>query len=115
MEFDKIHSEHNAVFWFHLFITLLAFAAPFLFSWYWIVPIYLLVLLQFKVFNRCLLNARHSMDDTNTTFYSYLLLKSGFSHDIQLIKKFVRGPLYWILAGVTLFWQIVLKQPPFFF
>lgn len=110
-----IHSKHNFIFWFHLAITLLAFIGPFLFSWYWIVPVYLLVLLQFRVYNRCLLNSKHDMDDTNATFYSYLFHQIGIQHNVERVKRFVRGPLYALLAVLTILIQLVYGFKPLLF
>ena len=66
----KVHadagSQHNLVFWFHVVITALAWVGPFLFSWYLMVAAYLIVLIQFMIWDRCLLNSTHKLDDDNT-------------------------------------------------
>ncbi|MEZ4948393.1 MAG: hypothetical protein R2784_03225 [Saprospiraceae bacterium] len=72
---ENLASEHNATFWFHVLVTVLGWIGPFLFSWYILVPIYLLVLIQFVIFGRCLMNGQHGLDDSDATFYSYLLEK----------------------------------------
>jgi hypothetical protein len=111
----NLHSKHNWVFWFHLLTVIIAWTGPFLFSWFLMVGIYLVVLLQFKIYNRCLLNSKHDMDDTNATFYSYLLDKMGIKHSHTSLKRFVRRELYVILSFVAIIWQLVLGFKPVFF
>ena len=103
------HSARNWVFWFHLLITLLAWLGPFLFSWSLMVTAYLLVVIQFILFNRCLLNAKHDLDvSDDTTFYSHLLESAGFKPNRTKLKNFVRKYLYVLLSLVTLIWQLLL-------
>jgi hypothetical protein len=111
----KVQSKHNWVFWFHLCITLLAWVAPFMVSWYLSIPIYLIVWIQFRVFNRCLMNRGHDMDDTNSTFYSYLLNQIGIPHNELKLLRFVRNELYLVLGGIALIWQVLLGIEPLFF
>jgi len=102
-------STHNGVFWFHLLITLLAWVGPFLLPWWLMIPAYLLVLLQFLIFNRCLLNAQHDLGDENdTTFYSYLIEKMGGQVHRATLKLWVRRYIYLILAAFTALWQLGL-------
>ena len=109
-------SEHNFVVWFHVLITLLAWIGPFLFSWYLMVPAYLIVLLQFVIFGRCLLNGQHKLDDGNdTTFYSYLFDKVGITVNKATLKIWVRRYFYVILSVITLVWQLVLGFKPLLF
>jgi len=79
------------------------------------VPIYFLVLLQFRIFNRCLMNAGHEMDDTNATFYTYLLNWMSVAHNASKLKRFVRNELYLILSGFTLLWQLLIGIKPLLF
>ncbi len=114
----KVSSTHNFAFWFHLLITILAWVGPFLFSWYLMVTAYGLVLLQFLIFNRCLLNARHALDtetDKETTFYSYLFEQIGYYPNRKTLKLIVRRYLYIILSLVTVLWQVVLGFEPVLF
>lgn len=113
---SEAHSAHNFVFWFHVFITILAWAGPFLFSWYLMLAAYLTVVLQFAVFNKCLLNAEHDLsDEDHTTFYSYLLEKMGMTVNRKRLKHFVRRYLYILLGILTLVWQLLLKFEPLLF
>ena len=110
------HSTRNWVFWLHLLITLLAWLGPFLISWYIMVSAYGLVIIQFIIFKRCLLNAKHDLDTSdNTTFYSHLLESVGFKTDRTAIKKVVRNYLYVILALITILWQVMLGQEALLF
>ncbi|WP_417590139.1 hypothetical protein [Owenweeksia hongkongensis] len=100
-------SSHNFSFWFHLFITILAWIGPFLFSWYLMVAAYLIVILQFMVFDKCLLNAKHDLKtEGDATFYSYLFEQMGMEMDRPRLKKFVRIYLYPILGAFTVLWQL---------
>lgn len=110
------HSARNWVFWFHLLITLLAWLGPFLFSWYLMVSAYLLVVVQFIIFKRCLLNAKHDLDvSDDTTFYSHLLESLSINIDRRKLKTFVRNYLYLVLALVTLVWQVILGNEALLF
>lgn len=112
----QVSSDHNAVFWFHVLITALAWIGPFLFSWYLMVPAYLIVLLQFLIFKRCLLNGSHKLDDSSdTTFYSYLFEKLGIHVNRSTLKVWVRRYFYVILSAFTLLWQLVLGIEPLLF
>ncbi len=83
----------------HLLVTLLAWVAPFLFYWKWLVPLYGIVMLQFAVFGRCLMNERHGLQETEERiFYTELLEYLGFQPNPQRLKRVVRGWLYPILA-----------------
>jgi hypothetical protein len=113
----KITTNYGFVFWFHLFITVLSWFAPFLFTWYLPIAVYIIVLCQFFVFGRCVLNRVHALSDESTdyTFYGYLLETVGFEVNHRKVKRFVRFYLYFILTAVTLTWQLVLKNAPLMF
>jgi hypothetical protein len=118
MSNTKVHSSHNFAFWFHLLITFLAWVGPFLFWWPLMVTAYGVVLLQFLIFNRCLLNARHDLDtetDKDATFYSYLFELVGYRPNRKTLKLIVRRYLYIILSAITLLWQVVLGFDPLLF
>lgn len=103
-------------FWLHLFVMALAWLAPFLFSWKIVVPVYSVVVLQFAVFGRCLLNKQHGFVETkDRIFYSELLEKMGFYPNPRLVKIVVRRWLYPFLAVVALIWQWGLKVAPLLF
>ncbi|MCB0528557.1 MAG: hypothetical protein KDC61_11485 [Saprospiraceae bacterium] len=108
--------KSQIAFWFHLFVTLLAWVAPFLFSWKWSIPVYAAVMIQFAFFGRCLMNEQHEMtEDDNATFYSYLFEKIGFQPDRARLKFYVRKVFYPVLSAVALFWQVVLGIAPVLF
>lgn len=110
------HSKLNAVFWFHLLITIIAWIGPFAFSWYWIIPVYVIVMVQFIFFKRCFVNAGHAADEGNDyTFYAELLERVGFRPNRKRLKLFVRKLLYLFLSAAALIWQLGLKQEPWFF
>jgi uncharacterized membrane protein (DUF4010 family) len=116
MEKRNINSTLNAMFWFHLILTILALTGPFLFSWYLMVPAYLIVLLQFAVFKKCLMNDTHDLDDgEDATFYSTLFESMGFSPNRKVLKLIVRRYLYIVMSIVTLAWQLWLGHAPILF
>lgn len=109
-------NQHNFSFWFHVLITVLAWVGPFLFSWYLMVTAYMIVMLQFLIFGRCLLNSAHELDDSNdTTFYSYLFDQLGISVNKATLKVWVRRYFYIILSVVAILWQVVLGFNPLLF
>ena len=113
---EAVESEHNLVFWFHVLITSLAWIGPFLFSWYLMVPAYMIVLLQFLVFGRCLLNGQHKLDDSSdTTYYSYLFEKLGMNVNRSNLKLWVRRYFYIILSVLCILWQVVAGFEPLLF
>ena len=97
--------QHNTTFWVHLFITLLAWVGPFLFTWWLLALAFAVVLLQYRVLNKCVMNAGHGIDESNgDTFYSYLFTRMGVAHDKHTVKRIVRSCLYPVLA--TLAWLL---------
>jgi hypothetical protein len=100
----------------HLFVTLLAWVAPFLFCWKWLVPAYGLVMLQFAVFGRCLMNEQHGLREAEgQIFYTELLETMGFRPDRQLVKHLVRRWLYPALAVLAVLWQCWWGKEPLLF
>ena len=100
----------------HLLVTLLAWVAPFLFYWKWLVLLYGIVMLQFAVFGRCLMNERHGLQETEERiFYTELLEKLGFRPEPRLLKQVVRRWLYPLLAVTTVVWQVILGNEPLMF
>ena len=106
----------NLAFWFHLFITIMAWIGPFLVDWRVMVACYCIIWLQFRVFNRCLLNKAHGLHGgDNATFYSFLFEEIGYRPDRARLKKVVRGWLYLALAAVAVAWQVGLGMKPLWF
>lgn len=114
MSNQTIKSEF--AFAFHLVVTLLAWVAPFLFSWKILVPVYVAVLLQFAVFGRCLVNAQHDLpEEDNATFYSHLFEKMGFQPNRSRLKFYVRRVFYPVLGAISILWQEGLGVAPLLF
>lgn len=108
--------KSGIAFWLHLFVLVLAWVAPFMFSWQWSVPVYAAVMVQFAVFGRCLVNEHHDLsEDENVTFYSHLFEKMGFHPDRRRLKFYVRKVFYPVLATVSVIWQEVLGIEPLLF
>jgi len=109
-----IKSNH---FWFgiHLILTVGAYFIPFLFDWPLVVSAYTIVVLQFAIFGKCLMNEGHDLpEDDDQTFYSELIERLGYSVNRKKLRRFVRGYLYLILIGITLIWQVHLGNEPWF-
>jgi hypothetical protein len=108
-----IHLEWNYMFWLHVLVTLLAWIGPFIINWWVMVAIYGLVLLQFLVLNRCVMNAGHELEEgEGVTFYAYLLEKAGIHFPRVPLKKFVRGQLYlWLSVGVIVLQTVAGYRP----
>jgi hypothetical protein len=113
---NDLKTNHGFVFWFHLFITLLAWVAPLLFWWPLVCAIYAIIFAQFIVFGRCLLNAKHELSDAHdSTFYAYLLEYCGINFDRSALKHFVHRYLYVILGIIAWFWQFYLGNKAILF
>ncbi|MEM1122053.1 MAG: hypothetical protein AAGJ18_16505 [Bacteroidota bacterium] len=108
--------EINGMFWVHLFVTSLAWVGPFLFSWYLMIIAYILVQMQYQVFNRCLMNEGHALgEEDHKTFYHYIFTKMGMTLERRAVKVFVRQRLNYILAAFAIFWQLYLGFQPLLF
>lgn len=108
--------KNQFVYFLHLFLTVGSWFAPFLVRWDWLLPAYGLVMLQFILFDRCLMNGEHDLTEAdNNTFYSHLLTRVGIEHNKKTVKQFVRSYLYYLLTGLTVLWQWVFGQEPLWF
>ena len=112
----SINTVLNLAFWFHLLITILAWIGPFLFSWYWMLSAYGIVIIQFMIFGRCLLNKSHGLkNENNATFYSVVLELARINHNPARIKYWVRNWVYPLLGIFTLILQFILNWQPLIF
>ena len=113
---EKLESQHNFMFYFHVFITSLAWVGPFLFSWQIMLVAYATILLQFLVFKKCLLNDKHDLTvSEDATFYSYLFEMCGMTVNRPVIKNIVRKYLYFVLGAFTYLWQVILEHKALLF
>jgi len=112
----NVSSNMNSMYWLHVILTLITWIGPFCFSWYLMLPAYILLLLQFKVLGKCILNERHALDDSEEdTFYAFLIQQLGFTPNKKEVKAFVRGPLIFMFITATIIWQLFLKMPALLF
>ena len=103
----------NGAFWLHLAITLFAWVGPFLIDWWLMCAIYAIVLLQFAVLNKCVVNAGHDLEEgEGITFYAFLFESFGIYFPRKPLKWVVRGPLYLILGILTWYLQVYLGYKP---
>ena len=109
-------SNLNLMFWFHLFITVLAWVGMFLFSWYYFAPVLLLVQLQYIVLGKCIINEHHDLDDSDDyTFYAFLFESIGLKPNRRKLKRFVRGGLYVGIAILSFIYQYYFGFEPLLF
>ena len=113
----NVSSNKNSMYWFHLILTLITWIGPFCISWYLMLPAYILLLLQFLILGKCILNDKHDLNDSedDNTFYAFLIQQLGFTPNKQKVKTFVRGPLIFLFIIATILWQLVLKMPALLF
>ncbi|MFQ5446872.1 MAG: hypothetical protein ACE5FF_08060 [Saprospiraceae bacterium] len=110
------HSETNFIFWFHLFITVSAWALPILFWWPIVWAVYAIVHLQFAIFGRCLVNKMHDLDEEDDKIlYTDVLEWLGFQPNRKKLKFFVRRVLYPVLGVFAVIWQVVFGMEPLLF
>ena len=103
-------------FFIHLLAIIVAWTGPFLISWKIMVPVYILVSVQFIVFKSCLMNKHHGLDESNDhTFYAEILELMGFRPNRRKLKTFIREYLNVILIATSLGWQLGLGFKPLLF
>ncbi len=109
--------EEKIYFSIHLIGVALAWTGPFLFSWEIMVPVYSLVIAQFIIFKKCLLNEKHGLEesDDDSTVYSEFFELIGFQPNRRKLKFFIRNYLHVIFAIFTLIWQVGLGFEPLLF
>jgi len=96
----------NFAFWFHLFITFLAVFGWFMFTWWLMAIAYTIVMLQFFVLDKCVLNGEHDLHGhEDETFYSFLFESIGMNIPRKPLKLVVRNFLYPILGVLSFLWQ----------
>ena len=77
---------------------------------------YILVQLQYQVFNRCLMNEGHDLiEENDKTFYHFIFTKMGMTLERKTVKIFVRQRLNYILGAFAIFWQVYLGFEPLLF
>ncbi|MFN0035863.1 MAG: hypothetical protein ACKVUS_12430 [Saprospiraceae bacterium] len=108
--------KSSLVFWLHVLSVIGAWLMPFLISWKIALAIYAAVMLQFAIWGKCLVNEHHGLDESGgRIFYTDLLEKMGFRPEPSLVKTIVRQWLYPCLAVVSIVWQVLLGNAPWWF
>lgn len=116
MQAENTKLQYNAVFWFHAFITMLAWVGPFLFNWVVICSAYAIVILQHTVLKKCILNDKHGVEESEDhTIYSAVFEELGLNLPRKPLKKFVRNYLYSLLGVFTFLLQFVFGYKPLLF
>ena len=115
---DRTFSSFWGAFIMHFVLVIFVWTGPFLFHWSIMMLAYALVIAQFRVLNRCIVNELHGVPDGDEqyeqTFYSQWFEMMGFRPNRRKLKDFIRKYLHELLALFTLVWQLVLEHKPFF-
>lgn len=100
-------------FWLHFALIVIAWIGPFVFDWYLMVGGYGIVMLQFAVFDRCLMNNKHDLaEEGDMTFYAQLLETVGFRFSRKRVKQIVRPWIYVFLSIFVITLQLGLNYVP---
>lgn len=109
-------TKSNFLYLLHLLAVIATWLLPFLINWKLAVLVYAVVMIQFAIFGKCLMNEHHGLAESgDRIFYTDFLEKMGFRPNPARLKLFVRSYLYPGLAVVTLLWQLVLGNEPLLF
>lgn len=112
-------STLNLAYWLHLLLVILAWTGPFLFSWQLMVAGYTIIMLQFLILKKCVVNNMHDLDDSGYyIFYTFLLEQVGIYLSEKGQKRlyiFIRRLLYPLLSIVAILWQVYLGFEPLIF
>ena len=109
-------STEKIYFFIHLLAVIVTWTGPFLFSWKIMIPLYILVSIQFYIFKSCLMNKHHGLDESDHhTFYAELFELMSIQPNRRKLKTFIREYLNFILIAVTLIWQVCLGIKPLIF
>jgi hypothetical protein len=78
--------------------------------------VFVVVMIQFMIFDRCLMNSTHDLDDEkDTTIYSYVIEMLGYKVNRKVLRLWVRQYFYVILSAVAMIWQVILGVDPLLF
>jgi len=103
----------NAVFWFHVFITVLSWVAPFLIDWRIMIPVYIIIQLQFSLLGKCVMNEHHDLEEKdNYTLYAFMFEQLGFNVNRNAMHFYVRKISNSLYSLVAILWQVVLGIKP---
>jgi hypothetical protein len=107
----------NGMFWVHLLVMVLAWAGPFLFSWWLMILAYLAVQFQYAYFKKCLMNETHDLQEKEDyyTFYAWIFEQLGFRPNRKRLKFYVRNVYNYCLGAFTILWQVILGNEPLLF
>jgi hypothetical protein len=102
-------------FWLHLFLIVIAYSSPFLFSWKLILIGVFVLMLQFIVLRQCILTTLQFGEEKYITFYTIYLEKLGLKFKRKNLYILMRYIMPFVVLLVSLIWQITLKRQPLIF
>lgn len=102
-------------FWLHLFLILIAYSSPFLFSWKLILLGVIILLVQFIVLKQCVLTTTQFGNAKYITFYTLYLEMLGFKFKRKNLYILMRYIMPFIVLAISLIWQILLNYKPLVF
>ncbi len=102
------------IFWIHLLLILFAYLSPFLFDWRVIVLGSVVLIIQYYLFDGCLLNKAQFNDTSEVFLYPYLTML-GLKINRYFFRIFIRYVLPIILVVFAIIWQVILGIDPLIF
>lgn len=109
---QKRNSGH--IIWLHAIVVILIWLSPILLHW-WLVAIGILAYyLQIIFLGDCILTRRQfEVKKRSVTFYYFILVKMGFTPDMYRVRFIADYIMPWVILGIALLLQVVLKFQPF--
>lgn len=107
-----LHSDFGLIFWLHLILILLAYFSGFLFSWWLIIIGPIVLWIQYKFFNGCVLTIfQLGKEKGEFTFLAHYFKNIN----PQKLTFFIRYILPFIIFLLAITWQIILNKKPLIF
>ena len=108
----KTGLKFDLLFWLHLTIVLLAYISPFVLDWKSITVFLGLHFLQILIFGNCVLTIKQfKVKETKESFtYEVVTQMMGFNFDKQRFHFILINIVPFVVLGVAIMWQEVLKQ-----
>jgi hypothetical protein len=111
----QVHKEFGVYFWVHLILLPIYYLSFILFHWKIVLLIAILIPLQYALLGGCFLTILEFEEQRkNTGYFHYYLKKAGLNFKKRTIG-ILSVVMPWVILGLALFWQLVLKKRPLLF
>lgn len=108
-----LNGQFGLVFVVHFILVVLTWVGPFLAWWPLPVGAYCIILLQYILLNKCVMNRHHQLSEAGgQTFYGHLFDLAGISHDKAKLRFFIRKIMMPMLIVFTILLQEVFGFVP---